>query len=59
MSIFNLFNCKPVCRTRMVSQDFFECKVKRPKPKFCEYSLSMGESFICNHLDRAGFSSKK
>lgn len=59
MSLFNVWNSKRICRTRMISQDFFECKVKSPNPKFCEYSLRMGGSFICNHLERLGFSSQK
>jgi hypothetical protein len=59
MSIFNLLSFQSGCRTRMISKDFFECKVKRPNPRFCEYSLCMGNGFICNHLDRSGFSSQK
>ena len=43
----------------MISPDFFECKMKNQKPKFCEFSLCMGDSFICNHLDCADFSKKK
>jgi len=62
MSIFRVLSQlspERVCRTRMISKDFFECQVKRPNPRFCEHSLSMGKSFICNHLDRVGFSSQK
>jgi hypothetical protein len=43
----------------MISKDFFECKVKKPDPEFCEYSLSMGASYVCNHPERLGFSNKK
>jgi hypothetical protein len=59
MSIFNVWNPERVCRTRMISKDFFECTVKRPNPGFCGHSICMGDSFICNHPDRGGFSSKK
>ena len=59
MGIFNVWSAERICRTRMISQDFFECKVKKPNPKFCEYSLRMGGSFICNHLGRLGFSNQK
>jgi hypothetical protein len=59
MNIFNIWNPVRVCRTRMISKDFFECKVKRPNPRFCEYSLSMGNSYICNHLERDDFSGRK
>lgn len=59
MNIFNLWNTERVCRTRMISQDLFECKVKKPNPRFCEYSRCMGDSFICNHPDRVGFSNQK
>jgi hypothetical protein len=47
-----------ICRNRMVSNDFFECLVKRPNPKFCSYSLSMGNGYICKHPDRGGFNGK-
>jgi len=59
MSLFNIWNPVKVCRTRMISKDFFQCKVKRFDSKFCEYSLSMGDGYICNHLDRLGFSNQK
>lgn len=59
MNIFKVLSSQKVCRTRMISQEFFECKVKKPNPRFCEYSLCMGDSFICNHPDRVGFSSQK
>ena len=58
MNIFNLFSSKKVCRTRMISLEFFECKVKKPNPKFCEYSLIMGGGFVCNHPDRQDFSNQ-
>jgi hypothetical protein len=59
MSIFNVWNPERVCRTRMISPDFFECKVKKPSPRFCGHSLCLGDGFICNHRDRAGFSNQK
>lgn len=46
------------CRTRMVNDRFFECKVKRPNPNYCEHSLCSGDGFICNHEDRRTFSQK-
>jgi hypothetical protein len=59
MSIFNVLNPERVCRTRMISRDFYECKVKRPSPRFCGFSFSLGNGFVCNHLDRIIFSGKK
>lgn len=47
-----------VCRTRMVSDGFFQCKVKKPNPKYCEYALLSGGGYICNHEDRENFSRK-
>jgi hypothetical protein len=44
-----------ICRNRMVSADFFECLVKRPNPKFCSYSMSMGNGFLCKHPHRSDF----
>jgi hypothetical protein len=41
-----------ICCNRMVSADFFECLVKRPNPKFCSYSMSMGNGFLCKHPHR-------
>ncbi len=48
-----------ICRNRMISTDFFECQVKRPNPKFCSYSLTMGNGFICKHPGREEFVRKK
>lgn len=59
MNLFRLWQLKRSCRTRMISKDFFECKMKKDIPRFCEYSLSMGESFICNHANRLTFASQK
>jgi hypothetical protein len=47
-----------VCKTRMINDRFFECKVKKPNPKYCEYSFSSGDGFICNHQDREIFTGK-
>jgi hypothetical protein len=33
--------------------------VKSYKPKFCEYSLCLGDSFICNHPERLALSNQK
>jgi len=43
----------------MISRDFFQCKVKRFDSKFCEYSLRMGDGYICNHLEHLGCSNQK
>jgi len=48
-----------ICRNRMVSEGFFECLVKRPNPKFCSYSMSMGNGFLCKHPHRAEFVKNK
>jgi hypothetical protein len=53
--LFSTFGISRICRTRMISDQFFECKVKKPNPKFCEYSMSLGGGFICKHPDRSGF----
>jgi hypothetical protein len=47
-----------VCATRRISDAFFECKVRKPNPTYCEHSLCSGGSFICNHQDREIFSRK-
>jgi len=47
-----------VCKTRMINDRFFECKVRTPNPNFCEHSLSSGCGFICNHQDRELFARK-
>jgi len=49
---------RKVCNTRMINDRFFECKVKRPNPKYCEHSLCSGGGFICNHQDREIFARK-
>lgn len=47
-----------VCRTRMISESFFECRVRTPNPRYCEHSRCSGDSFICNHQDRESFAAK-
>jgi hypothetical protein len=47
-----------VCATRRISDTFFECKVRKANPRYCEHSLCSGGSFICNHQDRELFSRK-
>ena len=59
MNIFGAWSTGKACRARMINQNFFECKVKRPNPRFCEYSISMGDGYICNHPTRLVFSSQK
>jgi hypothetical protein len=44
-----------ICKTRMIDDRFFECKVKKPNPKYCEHSLRSGGGFICNHEGREMF----
>ncbi len=56
--ISELFVTAQSCSTRMIGNQLFECKVKKPNPKYCEYSLSMGGGFICKHPDRSGFTGK-
>lgn len=59
MNIFKLWSTERVCRTRIISPDFIECMVKRPNPGFCEFSISMGNSYICKHPDRVDYSSRE
>ncbi len=56
--VSDLFNSPKTCSTRMISEGLFECKVKKPRPEYCEYSLSMGNGFVCKHQDRMKFSGK-
>jgi hypothetical protein len=58
MKLPGFFTTSKVCSTRMISDQFFECRVKKPDPRYCEFSLSMGEGFICRHHDRTGFVGK-
>jgi hypothetical protein len=58
MELHGLFSTSKVCRTRMISDQFFECRVKKPNPRYCEYSLALGDGFICRHHDRTGFVKK-
>jgi len=61
-SLLNAFkksgSTRSSCRTRMINDRFFECKVKRPNPNYCDHSLCSGEGFICNHEDRHIFARK-
>ena len=54
----NLFVAEKTCRTRLISEYLFECRVRKPDPRYCEYSRSMGNGFICNHPDRRNFVNK-
>jgi len=56
--LHGLSSTRKVCRTRMINDRFFECKVKKPNPNYCEHSLSSGGGFICNHQDREIFTRK-
>ena len=53
-----LFSSSKVCRTRMINDRFYECKVRKPHPKYCNHSLSSGDGFICKHDDRKLFAAK-
>ncbi len=54
----DLFIAEKKCSTRMMGNQMFECKVKKPNPRYCEYSLSMGSGYICKHPDRQDFVDK-
>jgi hypothetical protein len=54
----DLFAVAKTCSTRMIGNQMFECKVKKPSPRYCEHSLSMGGGFICKHPDRREFVDK-
>jgi hypothetical protein len=58
MKFHGLLSTSKVCSTRMISDQFFECRVKKPHPRYCEFSLSMGDGFICRHRDRKVFVGK-
>ena len=58
MKLQGLFSRARVCTTRKIDEHLFECKVKKPDPKYCEHSLSMGNGFICKHRDRLDFAGK-
>lgn len=47
-----------VCRTRKIDDRFYECKVKKPDPNYCEHSYCSGGGFICNHQDREVYARK-
>ncbi len=54
----DLFAVARSCSTRMVGNQMFECRVRKPDPRYCEHSLSMGGGFICKHPDRREFVDK-
>jgi hypothetical protein len=58
MKLHGLFSASKECSTRMISEQFFECRVRKPYPQYCEFSLSLGNGFICKHRDRTGFAGK-
>ena len=53
-----LFSDAKTCSTRMMGNQMFECRVKKPSPRYCEHSLSMGGGFVCKHPDRREFCEK-
>jgi hypothetical protein len=56
LSVF--FGCERTCCTRMMGNHVFECRVRKPSPRYCEHSLSMGRGFICMHPERREFANK-
>ena len=58
MKLPGFFSSQKVCSTRMISEQFFECRVRKPHPRYCEFSLSLGDGFICKHRDRIGYVGK-
>ncbi len=54
----DLFSVARACSTRMIGNNMFECRVRKPNPRYCEHSLSMGSGFICKHPDRREFVGK-
>jgi len=44
-----------ICTTRMISEGLFECMVRKTQSRYCEYSLSFGNGFVCKHQDRMRF----
>lgn len=53
--ISGLFAVTKTCSTRMVNDHMFECTARKPNPRYCEHSLSMGGGYICKHPDRRNF----
>ncbi len=53
-----IFGAAKTCSTRMMGNQMFECRVRKPSPQYCEHSLSMGSGFICKHPDRREFVDK-
>ncbi|HEY6837899.1 MAG TPA: hypothetical protein VI389_04070 [Geobacteraceae bacterium] len=54
----DLFSVEKACCTRVMGNQMFECRVRKPDPRYCEHSLSMGKGFICQHPDRWEFAQK-
>ncbi len=52
------FGGAKICSTRVMGNQVFECTVRKPTPRYCEYSLVMGRGFICKHPDRQEFADK-
>ena len=57
-TVQNLSITSKVCKTRRIDDRFFECRVKKPNPNYCEHSLCSGDGFICNHQDLEIFAQK-
>jgi hypothetical protein len=54
----DFFSGAKTCSTRMMGNQVFVCTVRKPSPRYCEHSLSMGSGFICKHPDRLRFVDK-
>jgi len=54
----DLFSAVKTCSTRVIGNQMFVCRVKKPSPRFCEHSLPMGDGFMCKHPDRLDFVDK-
>ena len=54
----DFFGGAKTCRTRIMGNQVFECTVRKPSPRYCEHSLSMGGGFICKHPERLQFAAK-
>ena len=54
----DFFGGERTCSTRMMGNQMFECTARKPSPRYCEHSLSLGDGYICKHPDRLEFVDK-
>ncbi len=59
MKILKVLPDSDICRSRLIGADIFECQVRKPNPKYCSYSLSMGNGYVCKHPSRIEFIRQK